>query len=450
MLMRKALVLVSVSVFMAALWLGVSLPQASAQEEEPVVVFAVLFYSPSCPHCHLVLTETYPALEQEFGDQLQVLFIDVSTAWGGQMAFSAYEVYAIPDEMRGVPMMILGSDVMVGGIDIPQRAPGLIRDGIAAGGVDLPPIPGLREAYEEAVALATQEAEESLPSEEVAEAPSDPDPAPQNTAPPEEEIFGEQDSRLAAKLARDPLGNALAVVVLVGLAAGVGTVIAPGLRGRSAPWFAKQPGRLVTLATALGSFAVAATLVANSGGGSLATTTALVVTLALFVVAFVVARKLQSGEALPSWLLVLVAGAGLLVAIYMAYVEVSQTEAVCGAVGDCNTVQHSIYARLFGLLPIGVLGVVGYVLILLVWLVGQSIAGNPARLAQVALLGMALFGTLFSVYLTFLEPFVIGATCAWCLTSALTMLLLLWLVAPEGWQATRSLTRPSRRRRRRA
>lgn len=31
-----------------------------------------------------------------------------------------------------------------------------------------------------------------------------------------------------------------------------------------------------------------------------------------------------------------------------------------------------------------------------------------------------------TIHLTFLEPFVIGATCAWCLTSAVVMTLLLW------------------------
>ena len=30
----------------------------------------------------------------------------------------------------------------------------------------------------------------------------------------------------------------------------------------------------------------------------------------------------------------------------------------------------------------------------------------------------------FSIYLTFLEPFVIGATCLWCLSSAVIMTLL--------------------------
>jgi uncharacterized membrane protein len=38
---------------------------------------------------------------------------------------------------------------------------------------------------------------------------------------------------------------------------------------------------------------------------------------------------------------------------------------------------------------------------------------------------MVAGGVLFSIYLTFLEPFVIGATCAWCLSSAVIMTLLL-------------------------
>jgi uncharacterized membrane protein len=34
---------------------------------------------------------------------------------------------------------------------------------------------------------------------------------------------------------------------------------------------------------------------------------------------------------------------------------------------------------------------------------------------------------LFSLYLTYLEPFVIKAVCAWCLTSAVIMTLLMLL-----------------------
>jgi uncharacterized membrane protein len=99
---------------------------------------------------------------------------------------------------------------------------------------------------------------------------------------------------------------------------------------------------------------------------------------------------------------------------------------------------------LFGVLPVGVLGLIGYGLILLLWGLGLWGPGAWRSNARLGLWGAALFGVAFSVYLTFLEPFVIGATCAWCLSSAVIMTLLLWAVAPlaarvwpgvrEGWK----------------
>ncbi len=118
---------------------------------------------------------------------------------------------------------------------------------------------------------------------------------------------------------------------------------------------------------------------------------------------------------------------GFGVAGYLAYVETAHVTAVCGPVGDCNTVQQSAYARLFGVLPIGVLGVIGYIAIALAWLAARYAKGTVSNWSAVSLLALSGGGTLFSVYLTFLEPFVIGATCAWCITSAIliTMVMLL-------------------------
>jgi uncharacterized membrane protein len=90
---------------------------------------------------------------------------------------------------------------------------------------------------------------------------------------------------------------------------------------------------------------------------------------------------------------------------------------------------------LFGVLPIGVLGLVGYAAILLAWLVARFTRGRLAELTLAGLWGMTLLGTLFSMYLTFLEPFVIGATCAWCLTSAAIITLMLWITAAPGRDA---------------
>ncbi len=125
-----------------------------------------------------------------------------------------------------------------------------------------------------------------------------------------------------------------------------------------------------------------------------------------------------------TWLIPILCLVGLAVSGYLAYVETTQVEAVCGPVGDCNAVQQSEYARLFGVFPIGILGMIGYLVILLAWVAGGSTRHSLAVFAKLALLGLTAFGVLFSIYLTFLEPFVIGATCAWCLTSAIIMVAL--------------------------
>ncbi|RPH55213.1 MAG: vitamin K epoxide reductase family protein [Chloroflexi bacterium] len=128
-----------------------------------------------------------------------------------------------------------------------------------------------------------------------------------------------------------------------------------------------------------------------------------------------------------SWIIPILCIIGFGVAGYLAYVETAQVTAVCGPVGDCNTVQQSEYARLFGILSIGMLGLIGYEAIIIAWLVARFTTGRLADLAGISLFIMPFFGTLFSIYLTFLEPFVIGATCAWCLTSAVLMTVLMLL-----------------------
>jgi uncharacterized membrane protein len=132
----------------------------------------------------------------------------------------------------------------------------------------------------------------------------------------------------------------------------------------------------------------------------------------------------------PNWVMMVLILVGLFAAGYLTYVEVTDTTAICGPIGDCNVVQQSSYARLFGVLPVGVLGMIGYLAILVFWLIVQFGKPDQQRLAGLALWGLTWFGTLFSVYLTFLEPFVIGASCAWCLTSAVAMTLLLWATTP--------------------
>lgn len=121
--------------------------------------------------------------------------------------------------------------------------------------------------------------------------------------------------------------------------------------------------------------------------------------------------------------------AGLGIAGYLAYVEVGAVSAVCGPVGDCNAVQNSPYARLFGI-PLGVVGLAGYIAILGAWLCQQRTEFFADQIPLI-IFCTALFSVLFSIYLTYLEIFVIRAVCIWCLTSAVIVtLILLFSVRP--------------------
>jgi uncharacterized membrane protein len=128
----------------------------------------------------------------------------------------------------------------------------------------------------------------------------------------------------------------------------------------------------------------------------------------------------------PGWIIPPLAVIGLAVAVYLSHVEVSETSAFCGPVGDCNAVQNSPYAKLFGILPIAVMGMGGYIAILAVWFFQQFGPATLKRPARLALWGLSIFSVLFSSYLTFLEPFVIGATCTFCLASAVVLTIILW------------------------
>ena len=173
------------------------------------------------------------------------------------------------------------------------------------------------------------------------------------------------------------------------------------------------------------------TLRADPIGGSLA-----LVILGAMVLSMGLALTRLPGGVPRAWerAVPVVVTAGMVVAAYLTYVEVTGAVAVCGPVGDCNAVQQSPYARLAGI-PVAVLGLAGYAAILAAW-IGARV-GPPAarRWAAVTAFALSLLGTIASAVLTALEPFAIGAVCMWCLTSAMLMTLLLWLLARPAREA---------------
>jgi uncharacterized membrane protein len=113
---------------------------------------------------------------------------------------------------------------------------------------------------------------------------------------------------------------------------------------------------------------------------------------------------------------------GLGVATYIAIADAGGDAPACiaGSTG-CATVADSSYSHLLGV-NVAIFGIVGYALILVTTL----LRGDGARMSGFAI---ALGGFGFSVYLTYLELFVIDAICQWCVASAALMTLLFALNA---------------------
>jgi uncharacterized membrane protein len=106
--------------------------------------------------------------------------------------------------------------------------------------------------------------------------------------------------------------------------------------------------------------------------------------------------------------------AGMGIATYIAIADAGGGAPACLAGGHgCQTVAESSYSHLLGA-NVAVLGIAGYVLLLTAALLG----GDPGRFAGLLL---AAVGFGFSVYLTYLELFVIHAVCQWCVASAVLM-----------------------------
>ncbi|MES0340216.1 MAG: vitamin K epoxide reductase family protein, partial [Anaerolineales bacterium] len=379
---------------------------APASADDGLIVQAVLFYSPSCGHCHKVIQEDLPPLYEKYntqeewffvgeppgeetselppvtglmGDTLQILYINVASPLGSELFGNALLQFEVPENRFGVPNLFIGETSLVGSVEIPELFPGLIDEALEQGGVAWPDIPGLDDAI--AALVPFPEAEPT------AEAPGDSSPtaagnqteiAPTGEPSPTQGVdFTANNLTVRQKFQLDPVGNSFSVVVLIGM---VVSLVIMGFRWRG--------------------------------------------------------QEKTNARAKLHWVVPLLALVGLGVAGYLAFVESTGAEAVCGPVGDCNTVQQSEYAFLFGVVSVGLLGMLSYIAILSAWLIDRWGSEQLADLAQISIFLMAFVGTLFSIYLTFLEPFVIGATCMWCITSALVMMALLWVATGPGWAAT--------------
>jgi uncharacterized membrane protein len=111
------------------------------------------------------------------------------------------------------------------------------------------------------------------------------------------------------------------------------------------------------------------------------------------------------------------AALGIGVATYIAIADSGGGSPVCvGGSHGCETVANSSYSHLLGV-NISIFGVLGYLLLL----AAAMLRGDGARMVGFV---VALVGFGYSVFLTYLELFVIDAVCQWCVFSAILMTVL--------------------------
>jgi hypothetical protein len=200
-------------------------PSAAATDAAAggAVVRGVFFFSPTCPHCEIVITEHLPGLFERFGGEpvisideslppgevsfylmsngrLQLLMVDVSVDPGSRMLVADSERLGVD---AGVPRLDIADQHLVGSVDIPAQLPGIVEGGLAADGIDWPPVPDV------VAALAP------FPEAGVASRAVD--------SPVSETVLPAASLSVWAKVTRDPLGNGLAILVLLAL---LGSIVA--------------------------------------------------------------------------------------------------------------------------------------------------------------------------------------------------------------------------------
>src|SRR5690349_24170376 len=121
------------------------------------------------------------------------------------------------------------------------------------------------------------------------------------------------------------------------------------------------------------------------------------------------------------------ASCGIAVAGYLAVENLQSESGVCAITSGCATVQQSRYGELADI-PVSVPGLALYALLAACATAWLTNPGGLRPFATIVAFAGALFGFAFSVYLTYVEGFVLDAWCIYCITSAslLTTIAAIW------------------------
>jgi uncharacterized membrane protein len=108
---------------------------------------------------------------------------------------------------------------------------------------------------------------------------------------------------------------------------------------------------------------------------------------------------------------------GLFISAYLYLYKIGRIGSLACGTGQCETVQASAWSSFAGV-EVALIGVVGYAGLVLLALASLQPGLSERRWPANLLVWLSGIGVLFSLYLTYLELFVIHAICRWCVGSA--------------------------------
>lgn len=133
------------------------------------------------------------------------------------------------------------------------------------------------------------------------------------------------------------------------------------------------------------------------------------------------------------------AAVGLGDSTYLTITRLQGELPACGEYSGCAQVNTSAYAEVGGV-PVAFLGAGMYVVLLALSVVRLRLQDPGRGMATLGLFTLVLAASVFSVYLTAIELFVLEAVCYWCLVLTAVTLLLLVLLAPLALRTHRDWT----------
>jgi uncharacterized membrane protein len=116
--------------------------------------------------------------------------------------------------------------------------------------------------------------------------------------------------------------------------------------------------------------------------------------------------------------------AGLFISAYLYLYKIGRIGALACGTGGCETVQLSPWSRVAGI-EVSLIGMVGYAVLTALSVAALQPGLSSRRWPTLALLLLASTGVAFTIYLTYLELFVIHAICRWCVGSGVIIIAIL-------------------------